>query len=34
MPATFKNALFPGHNQVLTTGADDPDTLLSPEPGG
>ena len=24
MPATSKNVLFPGHNHLLTTGADDP----------
>ena len=23
-PATAKNVLFPGHNYLLTTGADDP----------
>ena len=25
MLATSKNVLFPGHNHLLTTGADDPD---------
>ena len=24
MPATSKNVLFPGHNHLLTTDADDP----------
>ena len=24
MLATFENDLFPGHNHLLTTGADDP----------
>ena len=24
MLTTFKNVLFPGHNHLLTTGADDP----------
>ena len=28
MLATSKNVLFPGHNHLLTTGADDPTTLI------
>ena len=28
MLATTKNILFPGHNHVLTTGADDPTLLI------
>ena len=28
MLATFENVLFPGHNHLLTTSADDPDTLI------
>ena len=24
MLATFKNVIFPGHNNLLTTGTDDP----------
>ena len=31
MLATSKNALFPGHNHLLTTGADDPKLFLSPD---
>ena len=31
MLATSKNVLFPGHNHLLTTGADDPSIWLSPE---
>ena len=31
MLATFKNVLFPGHNHLLITGADDPILWLSPE---
>ena len=31
MLATSKNVLFPGHNHLLTTGADDPTFWLSPE---
>ena len=30
MPTTSKNVLFPGHNQLLTNGADDPSLSLSP----
>ena len=30
MLATSKNALFPGHNHLLTIGADDPTLWLSP----
>ena len=29
IPATSKNVLFPGHNILLTTGADDPILWLS-----
>ena len=29
MLATSKNVLFPGHNHMLTTGADDPTLLLA-----
>ena len=28
MLATSKNVLFPGHNHLLTTGADDPTLLI------
>ena len=28
MLATYKNALFPGHNHLLTTGDDDPTLWL------
>ena len=31
MLATSKNALFPGHNHLLTTGTDDPTLWLSPK---
>ena len=31
MLATSKNVLFPGHNHLLTTGADDPTLKLSPD---
>ena len=31
MLATSKKVLFPGHNHLLTTGADDPSLWLSPE---
>ena len=31
MLATSKNVLFPGLNQLLTTGGDDPTIRLSPE---
>ena len=31
MLATSKNVLFPGHNHLLTTGADNPTLWLSPE---
>ena len=31
MLATSKNVLFPGHNYMLTTGADDPTLWFSPE---
>ena len=31
MLATSKNVLFPGHNHLLTTGADDPTLWLLPE---
>ena len=30
MLATSKNVLFPGHNHLLTTGADDPTLWLLP----
>ena len=30
MLSTSKNVLFPGHNHLLTTGADDPSPELSP----
>ena len=30
MLATFKHALFPGHNHLLTTSADDPSLWISP----
>ena len=32
MLCTFKNVLFPGHNHLLTTGADGPTLSLSPSP--
>ena len=28
MLATSKNVLFPGHNHLLTTGADDPSLVI------
>ena len=28
MLSTSKNFLYPGHNHLLTTGADDPNTLI------
>ena len=28
MLSASKNVLFPGHNHLLTTGADDPTTLI------
>ena len=31
MLATSKNVLFPGHNHLLTTGADDPMLWLLPK---
>ena len=31
MLSTSKNILFPGHNHLLTTGADEPTLLLSSE---
>ena len=31
MLSTSKNVLFPGHNHLLTTGADNPTLWLSPE---
>ena len=31
MISTSKNVLFPGHDHLLTTSADDPSLLLSPE---
>ena len=30
MIATSRNVLFPGHNHLLTTGADDPTFLRAP----
>ena len=29
MLATSKNILFPGHNHLLTTGADDPTLIIT-----